>query len=63
MPSIGLVKQQEERLRDILESKQATPDEKLEALVDLAHLAEILLHEMAEDLSTIVLHSSIRAIA
>jgi hypothetical protein len=44
----GLVEQQEERLRDILESRQSTPDEKFEALVDLAHLAGILLHEMSE---------------
>ena len=47
--AIGLVEQQEERLRDILESKQATPDEKFAALVDLAHLAGIVLHEAAED--------------
>jgi len=47
--AIGLVEQQEERLRDILESKQATPDEKFAALVYLARLAGILLHEKAED--------------
>jgi hypothetical protein len=47
--AIGLVEQQEERLRDILESKQATPDEKFAALVDLARLAGILLHKVAED--------------
>jgi len=47
--AIGLVEQQEVRLRDILESKQATPDEKFAALVDLAHLAGIVLHEAAED--------------
>jgi hypothetical protein len=46
--AIGLVEQQEERLRDILESKQATPDEKFEALVNLANLAGIVLHKAAE---------------
>jgi hypothetical protein len=46
--AVGLVEQQEERLRGILESKQTTPEEKFEALVDLAQLAGILLHEMAE---------------
>jgi len=42
------VEKQEDCLRAILESKQATPDEKFEALVDLAHLAGILLRETAE---------------
>jgi hypothetical protein len=46
--AIGLVEQQEERLRAIIDSKQATPEEKFTALVDLAHLAGILLHEVAE---------------
>jgi hypothetical protein len=46
--AIGLVEQQEERLRAIVESKQATPEEKFTALVDLAHLACILMHEVAE---------------
>jgi hypothetical protein len=39
---------QEERLRAIIESKQAKPDEKFEALVDLAHLAGIVLLGAAE---------------
>jgi len=46
--AIGLVEQQEERLRAIIESKQATPDEKFEALVDLAHLAGVVLLGAAE---------------
>ena len=46
--AIGLVEQQEERLRDVLESKQAAPEEKFEALVSLAHLAGIVLHELVE---------------
>jgi predicted nucleotidyltransferase len=46
--ALGLVEQQEERLRAIIESKQSSPQEKFEALVDLAHLAGILLHEMGE---------------
>jgi hypothetical protein len=47
--AVGLVEQQEERLHAVMESKLATPDEKFQALVDLAHLAGILLHEMTED--------------
>jgi hypothetical protein len=46
--AIGFVEQQEERLRDILESKQVTPDEKFAALVDLARLAVIVLRESAD---------------
>jgi predicted nucleotidyltransferase len=46
--AVDLAEQREERLRAIIESKQSTPEEKFEALVDLAHLAGILLHEMAE---------------
>jgi hypothetical protein len=46
--AIGLVEQREERLRAILESKDATPEEKFQALVDLAHLAGVVLHEVAE---------------
>jgi hypothetical protein len=46
--AIGLVEQQEERLRDILESKQSTPEEKFDALVRLARLAGIMLHEVSE---------------
>jgi len=46
--AIGLVEQQEELLRAIIESKQATPDQKFEALVDLAHLAGIVLLGVAE---------------
>ena len=46
--AIGLVEQREERLRTIVESKDATPEQKFQALVDLAHLAGILLHEVAE---------------
>jgi len=46
--ALDLVEQQQERLRAIIESKQSTPKEKFEALVDLALLAGILLHEMAE---------------
>ena len=46
--AIGLVEQREGRLRAILESKDATPEEKFQALVDLANLAGILLNEVAE---------------
>jgi hypothetical protein len=46
--AISLVEQREERLRAILESKESAPEEKFQALVDLAHLAGILLHEVAE---------------
>lgn len=46
--AIDPVEQQKERLRGILESKQATPDEKFAAIVDLARLAGIGLREKAE---------------
>ena len=46
--AIDPVEQQKERLRGILESKQATPDEKFAAIVDLARLAGIVLHKKAE---------------
>jgi hypothetical protein len=46
--ALGLVEQREQRLRGIIESEQTTPDEKFEALIDLARLTGILLHEMAE---------------
>jgi hypothetical protein len=45
---LGLADQQEQRLCAIIESKQATPDEKFKALVDLARLAGIVLHAAAE---------------
>jgi hypothetical protein len=41
--ALGLADQQEQRLCAIIESKQATPDEQFKALVDLAHLAGIVL--------------------
>jgi hypothetical protein len=46
--AIGLIEQREERLRAILESKESTPEEKFQALVDLAHMAGILLHQAAK---------------
>ena len=46
--AIDPVEQQEKRLRGILESKQATPDEKFAAIVDLARLAGIVLRKRAE---------------
>ena len=46
--AIDLVEQQKERLRGILESKQATPDEKFAAIVELARLAGIVLRDRAE---------------
>jgi hypothetical protein len=46
--ALGLADQQEHRLCAIVESKQATPDEKFQALIDLAHLAGIVLHGAAE---------------
>jgi len=46
--ALDLADQQEQRLRVILESKQATPDEKFQALVDLARLAGIVLHAAVE---------------
>jgi hypothetical protein len=46
--NVGLADQQEQRLCGIIESKEATPDEKFQALVDLAHLAGIVLHTAAE---------------
>jgi hypothetical protein len=45
---LGLADQQEQRLCAIIESKQATPDEKFHALVDLARLAGIVLHAAVE---------------
>ena len=46
--AIDLVQQKEKRLRGILESKQAAPDEKFAAIVDLARLAGIVLRKRAE---------------
>jgi hypothetical protein len=46
--AIGLVEQREERLHAILEAKESTSEQKFQALVDLAHLAGTLLHEVAE---------------
>jgi hypothetical protein len=46
--ALGLADQQQQRLCAIIESKQATPDEKFQALVDLARLAGIVLHAAAE---------------
>jgi hypothetical protein len=46
--ALDLADQQEQRLCAIIESKQATSDEKFQALVDLAHLAGIVLHAAAE---------------
>jgi hypothetical protein len=45
---IGQLDQQEQHLCAIIGSKQATPDEKFQALVDLARLAGIVLHVAAE---------------
>ena len=46
--AVDVAKQHEERLRAIVESKQDTPEARIQALVDLAHLAGILLHKVAE---------------
>ena len=46
--ALGLADQEEQRLCTIIESKQATPDERFQALVDLARLAGIVLHAAAE---------------
>jgi len=46
--AIDLVEQQEDRLHAIIESKQATPDEQFVALVELARLAGIVLHDKTE---------------
>lgn len=46
--ALRLVEEHELRLRDILESEQAAPDEKFQALVDLVHLTGILVREAAE---------------
>jgi len=46
--ALGLADQQEQRLCTIIESKQATSDEKFQALVDLARLAGIVLHVATE---------------
>jgi hypothetical protein len=46
--ALGLAEEQEQRLRAILESKQSTPDEKFQALLDLARLAGISFHHSAE---------------
>ena len=46
--ALGLVERQEERLRAIVTSKQSTPKEKFRVLVELAHLAGIMLHVMAD---------------
>jgi len=45
---LRLVNEHERRLRAILESEQAAPDEKFKALVDLASLTGILVREAAE---------------
>jgi hypothetical protein len=47
--ALGLADQQEQRLCAIVESKQATQDEKFQALIGLAHLAGIVLHTAAEE--------------
>ena len=46
--ALGLVEHRELRLRGIIESEQTTPDEKFEALIELARLTGILSHKMAE---------------
>jgi hypothetical protein len=46
--ALGLADQQEHHLCAIVESKQATPDEKFQALIELAHLAGIVLHAAVE---------------
>jgi hypothetical protein len=46
--ALGLADQQEQRLCAIIESKQATSDEKFQALVDLARLAGIVLRAATE---------------
>ena len=56
--ALGLADQQKHRLCAIVESKQATPDEKFQAPIDLAHLAEIVLHSAAEGEAEIFRRSS-----
>jgi hypothetical protein len=46
--ALHLVDEHEQRLRAILESAQVVPDEKFQALADLASLTGILVREMAE---------------
>jgi hypothetical protein len=46
--ALGLAEEQEQRLRVILESTQATQDEKFQALLDLALLAGISFHHSSE---------------
>ena len=49
-PSGGLrlVDQDELRLRTVIESEQTSPEEKFQALIDLAYLTGILVREAAE---------------
>jgi hypothetical protein len=42
------VDQYELRLRTVIESEQTSPEEKFQALIDLAHLTGILVREAAE---------------
>jgi hypothetical protein len=46
--ALNLAEQHEQRLRAILESEQASPERKFQALVDLAYLTGILVREAAE---------------
>ena len=46
--ALRLVDQYEMRLRTVIESEQTSPEEKFQALIDLAHLTGILVREAAD---------------
>jgi hypothetical protein len=46
--AVGLVNEREQQLCEIIESSQSSPEEKYQALVDLAYMTAILVREMTD---------------
>ena len=46
--ALRLVNERERHLRGIMKSRESTAEERLQALVDLARMTEMLVREMAE---------------
>jgi hypothetical protein len=46
--AVGFVNEREQQLCQIIESSQSSPEEKYQALVDLAYMTAILVREMTE---------------
>ena len=46
--AVGLVNEREQQLCQVIESSQSSPQEKYQALVDLAYMTAILVREAAE---------------